>query len=224
MRSTPSCGALVIFGRHDLVQDAPMSRLDLLICRNTLMYFNSETQNRILSRFNYAVNPNGFLFLGKAEMLLIHSSLFSPVELKHPIFSKLGQVHLRERLSVFAQNDGPAANHEVSRNIRLQETVFEAESPPKVVIDAGGVLIWPTSGCGNFSVSSREISAAFFMTWNYRTVPPIYVRLIEQAYAEREKTVSVNNVERRLRNGDLVYLNIRVVPLMMLPAMSWASV
>ena len=76
----------VIFGRHDLVQDAPMSRLDLLICRNTLMYFNAETQSRILNRFSYALNPNGFLFLGKAEMLLIHSSLFSPVELKYRIF------------------------------------------------------------------------------------------------------------------------------------------
>src|SRR5215472_16761449 len=43
----------VIFGRHDLVQDAPISRLDLLICRNTLMYFNSETQARILARFHF---------------------------------------------------------------------------------------------------------------------------------------------------------------------------
>ena len=41
----------VIFGRHDLTQDAPISRLDLLICRNTIMYFNSEVQARVLSRF-----------------------------------------------------------------------------------------------------------------------------------------------------------------------------
>src|SRR5262249_28333444 len=41
----------VIFGRNDLVQDAPISRIDLLVCRNTLMYFNAETQSRILSRF-----------------------------------------------------------------------------------------------------------------------------------------------------------------------------
>src|SRR5207244_6501905 len=65
----------VIFGRHDLVQDAPMSRLDLLVCRNTLMYLNAETQGRILSRFHYALNADGFLFPGKAEVLLIQSSL-----------------------------------------------------------------------------------------------------------------------------------------------------
>src|SRR5438105_6050020 len=44
----------VIFGRHDLVQDAPISRLDLIVCRNTLMYFNAETQSRVLARFHFA--------------------------------------------------------------------------------------------------------------------------------------------------------------------------
>ena len=47
----------VIFGRNDLVQDAPISRIDLLMCRNTLMYFNAETQARILGRFHFALNP-----------------------------------------------------------------------------------------------------------------------------------------------------------------------
>jgi two-component system CheB/CheR fusion protein len=60
----------VIFGRNDLVQDAPISRIDLLVCRNTLMYFNAETQSRILSRFHFALAGGGVLFLGKAEMLL----------------------------------------------------------------------------------------------------------------------------------------------------------
>jgi two-component system CheB/CheR fusion protein len=67
----------VIFGRNDLVQDAPISRIDLLVCRNTLMYFNAETQARILSRFHFALAPAGVLFLGKAEMLLSHTNLFS---------------------------------------------------------------------------------------------------------------------------------------------------
>ena len=64
----------VIFGRNDLVQDAPISRIDLLVCRNTLMYFNAETQARILARFHFALADGGVLFLGKAEMLLSHGS------------------------------------------------------------------------------------------------------------------------------------------------------
>ena len=70
----------VIFGRHDLIQDAPISRVDLLICRNCLMYFNSEAQARILARFHFALVPRGVLFLGKAETLLAQSATFEPVE------------------------------------------------------------------------------------------------------------------------------------------------
>src|SRR5436305_2908162 len=81
----------VIFGRHDLIQDAPISRLDLLVCRNCLMYFNAETQARILERFHFAVNDGGYLILGKAEMLLSHGNSFTPVDLKRRIFQKVSR-------------------------------------------------------------------------------------------------------------------------------------
>src|SRR3954452_13467741 len=80
----------VIFGRHDLVQDAPISRIDLLVCRNTLMYFNSETQSRILANFAFALRDDGFLFLGKSEVLLSRSSAFVAVDLKRRVFRKAG--------------------------------------------------------------------------------------------------------------------------------------
>src|SRR5262249_45474750 len=62
----PELRRAIIFGRHDLVQYAPISRLDLLVCRNTLMYLNAETQGKILARFHFALSDQGFLFLGKA--------------------------------------------------------------------------------------------------------------------------------------------------------------
>ncbi len=85
----PDLRRSIIFGRHDLFQDAPISRLDLLVCRNTLMYFNAEAQHRILARFHFALNEDAYLFLGKAEMLLTHANLFSPVDLRHRIFLKV---------------------------------------------------------------------------------------------------------------------------------------
>ena len=66
----------MIFGRHDVTRDAPISRLDLLVCRNTLMYFNVEAQSQIIDRFHFALRPGGYLFLGKAEMLLSASDRF----------------------------------------------------------------------------------------------------------------------------------------------------
>ena len=64
----------MIFGRHDLILDPPISRVSLLACRNTLMYFNSEVQQRILERFHFGLRDSGYLFLGKAEMLLTPAS------------------------------------------------------------------------------------------------------------------------------------------------------
>src|SRR5258706_9682507 len=91
----------IIFGRHDLVQDAPISRLDLVVCRNVLMYFNAETQAKVLQRFHFAVNGEpsgeGSLFLGRAEMMLAHAALFAPRELKFRIFSKVLQPGARAR-------------------------------------------------------------------------------------------------------------------------------
>src|SRR5207302_11087379 len=85
----------IIFGRHDLIHDAPISRIDLLTCRNTMMYFNSETQARILDRFHFALNDHGFLFLGKAETLLTYNNTFVPVDLSRRIFSKVARGNLR---------------------------------------------------------------------------------------------------------------------------------
>jgi two-component system, chemotaxis family, CheB/CheR fusion protein len=78
----------VILGRHDLITDAPISRVDLLVCRNTLMYFNAETQARILDRFHFALNDGGCLLLGRAESLMAHGQFFVPVDPKRRLSSK----------------------------------------------------------------------------------------------------------------------------------------
>lgn len=59
----------VVFDRHRLIQDAPISGLDLLSCRNTLICLSADTQRQVLARLHFALNDDGFLFLGKAEML-----------------------------------------------------------------------------------------------------------------------------------------------------------
>jgi two-component system, chemotaxis family, CheB/CheR fusion protein len=99
----------VIFGRHDLIQDAPISRIDLLVCRNTLMYFNSEIQAHILGRFAFALREGGYLFLGKAEMLLANSSLFSAVDPSRRVFRQVPQRGLRERLMALGESGNAIA-------------------------------------------------------------------------------------------------------------------
>lgn len=78
----------VVFGRHDLVRDPPISHLDLLVSRNTLMYFDAGTQARIQSRFHFALDDGGLLFLGQAETMHVPGTLFVPLDLRARIFRK----------------------------------------------------------------------------------------------------------------------------------------
>jgi two-component system, chemotaxis family, CheB/CheR fusion protein len=77
---------LCVFARHDLASDPPFSRLDLISCRNVLIYTGPSLQNRILSAFQYALKPGGFLFLGKSEAISAHSGIFVPEDRQHKIF------------------------------------------------------------------------------------------------------------------------------------------
>lgn len=90
----------IIFGHHDLVKDAPMSKIDLLICRNVLIYLNSEAQASVLVRFHFALNHNGFLFLGSTESLIKSENIFSPINLKHRIFAKGENLTLEQHLLI----------------------------------------------------------------------------------------------------------------------------
>jgi two-component system CheB/CheR fusion protein len=85
----PELQQTLVFGRNDLLHDAPISHCDLLVCRNTLMYFGAQAQATILDRLNFALKPDGVLFLGKAEMLLSHRDLFEPIELTRRFFRKV---------------------------------------------------------------------------------------------------------------------------------------
>jgi two-component system CheB/CheR fusion protein len=80
---------LVIFGRSNLVQDAPISHVDLLLCRNVLIYFDSELQKQILVRLHYALEPGGILFLGKSESQLTNSTQFRRLDARWRIFQRI---------------------------------------------------------------------------------------------------------------------------------------
>jgi two-component system, chemotaxis family, CheB/CheR fusion protein len=126
----------VIFGRHDLVQDAPISRLDLLVCRNTLMYFNAETQAMILDRFGFALADRGFMMLGKAETLLANSMLFVPVEVRLRIFAKSPDAR-RTRLMALPHG----ASLDIGNSADLRSLAFDRVMSPLLVLDDTGRVV-----------------------------------------------------------------------------------
>jgi two-component system CheB/CheR fusion protein len=129
----------VIFGRNDLVQDAPISHIDLLVCRNTLMYFTVETQSQILRRFQFALDDNGVMVLGKSEMLTTHGDLFVPVDLKRRVFRKVARPSLRDRVRALAGDPSEGSSHTAADNLR--EAAFDLAGVAQIVLDANGALV-----------------------------------------------------------------------------------
>lgn len=127
----------VIFGRNDLVQDAPISRLDIIACRNTLMYLNAETQTRVISRFGFALRHNGLLFLGKAEMLVNHTSTFVPVDLRCRIFRKAPKQVADEAA---LPQTSPRRVDPADITQLLMSEGFSTSPVAQIVVDANGTL------------------------------------------------------------------------------------
>jgi two-component system CheB/CheR fusion protein len=79
---------LCVFSRHNMASDPPFSHLDLVSCRNVLIYMDGALQRRVLPILHYSLNPGGFLFLGSSESIGAFTDLFAPVDSRHRIFSK----------------------------------------------------------------------------------------------------------------------------------------
>jgi two-component system CheB/CheR fusion protein len=200
----------VIFGRNDLVQDAPISRIDLLTCRNTLMYFNAETQSKILNRFHFALQENGVLFLGKAEMLLSHGSMFAPLDLKRRIFRRVPRLAPAPG-APFLDNPGTGDGSVVGLDL-LRNEAFAAGPVAQLVITADGQVALANRQIETlFGVSSRDVGRPFRdLDLSYR---PVELRkYIEQAQLER-RPLRVSDVEYRRNGNEAVYLDVQVSPL-----------
>jgi two-component system CheB/CheR fusion protein len=198
----------VIFGRHDLLADAPISRVDLLTCRNTLMYFNSEAQARILSRFHFALNEGGFLMLGRAETLLTHGPTFTPVDLKRRISQKVP----RGNSARPAPSPDKSPDGEWDRQTRLPEVGFQASPVPQLLVDSSGTVASINERArALFGLRAEDVGRPLRdLQLSYR--PADLRSLIDQATTDR-RPISVKAVEWRPSSGESRWLDVQVAPL-----------
>jgi two-component system CheB/CheR fusion protein len=204
----PELRRAVIFGRHDLMQDPPISRVDLLTARNTLMYFNPDAQTRILAGFHFALRDSGFLFLGKSEMLMTRTKLFVPVDLRRRVFAKAPSTtrepareeRRRALPSVFLDGSG------------IRDAAFETSPVAQLVLDAEGNLALANLHARLlFGISVRDLGRPMQdLEVSYR---PIELRSeIERAVDER-RSIRIRGVEWSDTNGEQHVVDVQVAPL-----------
>ena len=202
----------VIFGRNDMVQDAPISRIDLLACRNALMYFNAETQSRIVSRLGFALKPEGVLFLGKAEMLLNHTATFEPLDLKRRFFRKAARNPPEELVAATApapMSRRPAIDDDV---YSLRNEAFLTSPVAQIVVDSQDRLTLVNHRAGTLlALSDRDLGRPFQdLEVSYR---PAELRSQLATVRDTRTAIWLRDIEWHRSANERLVVDIQIVPL-----------
>lgn len=151
---------LCLFSSHSLIRDPPFSQIDLISCRNLLIYFNSELQDEVVPLFHYALRPSGYLFLGISENVSRHTELFTPIDKKNRIFQRRefasrrhallpllahADVRLAPRLRVHAPQ---SAGDAIVR--RMDARILDRYTPAHVLVDHNLDVLHYSSRTGKY--------------------------------------------------------------------------
>lgn len=150
---------LCVFARQDVTRDPPFSRMDLILCRNVLIYMGVELQKKVMTVFHYALKPTGFVMLGHAETVGAHADIFGVSDKRHRIFQKkaaalpapgLGGEYMpvgaapARKLMGSGRDDGRAIQHEADRVIQ------DRYAPPGVIVDSDSQIVQFRGQTGRF--------------------------------------------------------------------------
>lgn len=155
---------LCIFSPHSITRDPPFSRMDLVSCRNLLIYFGPESQRRLIPLFCYALRPRGFLFLGMSETIGQFSDLFAPLDKKHCVF-QAREAGVSARLQLFSSGwlGTSSAGHRAVRpsarassDLRhdVEARIADRFAPPHIVVNEDGDIVHFSARTGKYLEAS----------------------------------------------------------------------
>jgi len=150
---------LCIFSPHSVVRDPPFSRIDLVSCRNLLIYLGPDMQNRVIPTFHYALRPGGYMFLGTSESISQHDDLFSTLDKKNRIFQARAHVSTANRPPILlgdpriAAEMGERATSRVAAyplRKAVEAQVLERFAPAHVVVNGEGEVVYYSARTGKY--------------------------------------------------------------------------
>ena len=150
----------VLFALHDILRDPPFSRIDLISCRNLLIYLDRGAQRDILQMFHFALRPGGFLFLGSSETADASPKLFTPVDKRHRIYRSNATVRSIRGLPQFPLGSVqpklkpslapvPPEKRKVSLG-DLHRELLEEYAPPSVIVNHDSDIIHVSARAGRY--------------------------------------------------------------------------
>jgi two-component system, chemotaxis family, CheB/CheR fusion protein len=148
---------MVRVSNHNLIKDPPFSRVDMVVCRNLLIYLNADLQQRLMPVFHYALRPGGWLFLGSAENIGGRNDLFEPMEQGSRIYRRRGTQRQSVSMPLFVepfqgamQGSHSRVNGAPERADTASRKVLERYAPPHVVVGVDNDVIRSSSRTGKY--------------------------------------------------------------------------
>jgi two-component system, chemotaxis family, CheB/CheR fusion protein len=209
----------VLFAPHNVLRDPSFSRLDLIICRNLLIYLNRETQKRLMEIFHFALNAQGFLFLGNSETAETVPLLYAAVDKKHRIYSR--------RFAHQSQNGAPPSMSVVGKwSVRLPEArhngerdrafslgevhykLLEKFAPPSVLVNQDFEVLYMSESAGHYlRFKGGEPSKNLLKLANTDLLPDLRAALFN---AQREQNAAEYKNVRANIDGEETVVDIIV--------------
>ena len=189
---------MCIFSVHSLIKDPPFSRLDLISCRNLLIYLESDLQTRVIRTFHYALRPGGHLLLGSSETVTRQAELFSTLDKKHRIFKRRDAAAVS--LPSFPLSGaipggpaGPAVAHAAApaadRIDAGARRVIEKYAPAYVVIDSRHEILRFAGEIGKYLQPSPGVATLNLFTILQKELRPAAQTAIQQAIRSQQRSV-----------------------------------
>ncbi|MGE7989504.1 CheR family methyltransferase [Pseudomonas sp. NPDC089554] len=199
----------VLFARHNLLSDPPFSQIDLVVCRNLLIYLDREVQQDILRMFHFALRPGGYLFLGSSESADLGEELFAPVDKRNRIFRARDTVSgLRRSGRQLTGADLPTAVTDTTAKARPSRKLSYAEvhhralarhTPPSLILDGDGNILHMSDGAGRFlQMAGGEPSRNLLNL----VLPSLRLALRSTLFQARQGSQSVTSRPVDLEEGD----------------------
>lgn len=189
---------MCVFSTHSVTKDPPFSKLDLISCRNLLIYMNADLQDRVLKTFHYALKPAGMLFLGPSESMVRQSKLFADSDKKHRIFRRedvdatLPDTAARAPFPAPSKSspDGSAIAPGEDRIDRIARRALEKYSPVYVVIDKHHDILRFSGGeAGRYLEPSSGAASLNLFGMLRKALRPIVRSTLQRALSAKEAAV-----------------------------------
>lgn len=208
---------MCIFSVHNLINDLPFARLDLISCRNLLIYLNTTLQNRIVRTFHYALRPGGWLFLGAAEGVSRHDRLFAIVDKKYRVFQRRDDV--AASLPMVAPADLGGAHRAAAQPVRGSEDgierriryALEKYSPAYLVIDQHHEIVRFSARTGPYLEPSSGAASLNLFSILRGDLQPTVRSAVQQAFATTQTVIHEDLVVAV--NGSSRIVNLIVEPI-----------